>query len=74
MERITVAGDTLEAEVAICSGQGCHHAEAPYATNYIDQMRNLVERSLECSQEVQIRCLGAPLKVSFYIKTQFFLY
>ena len=72
MEGITVAGDTLEAEVAICSGHGCHHAKAPYATNYIDQMRSLVERSLECYQQVQIHCLGAPLKVSFCKKTEFF--
>jgi len=68
---ITTAGTTLESEVGICSGQDRHHDESEYDDNEIGQMRSLVSRSLTCSQEVQISCLGAPLK--FYGEDHFHL-
>ena len=67
-----MAGAILDAEVDVCSGQYCHCAKAQYSDDEMDQLRTLVEHSLECSQEVQINCLGAPLKVSFFFAV--FLY
>ena len=68
MEGISVAGDVLDAEVDMCSGQSCYHNETEYGENQIEQMKSLVERSLECSQEIKINCLSAPLKVCFFFQ------
>ena len=57
-----------EVEVDTCSGQNCYHNETVYPENELAQMRSLVERSLECSQEINIQCISAPVKVSFSCK------
>ena len=59
-----MAGDILEEAVVNCSEEECFHFEIPYSESDLHQMRSLVDRSLECSQEIIIECLGAPLKVS----------
>ena len=59
-----MAGEILEEDVVNCPKEGCVHFEVPYTESELHQMRSLVDRSLECSQEIIIECLGAPLKVS----------
>ena len=59
-----MAGEELKSEVQECSGQSCYEFENPYEENDLAQMRTLVARSLECHQEVEIKCIGAPLQVS----------
>ena len=59
-----MAGEELKSEVEECSGKGCFEFENPYPENDLAQMRTLVDRSLECHQEVEIKCIGAPLQVS----------
>ena len=59
-----MAGDIFEEDVVNCSEEGCVHFEVPYTESDLHQMRSLVDRSLECSQEIIIECLGAALKVS----------
>ena len=59
----TTAGKIFETDVPQCSGQYCFKFVAPLPENDLAQMKNLVDRSSECVQQIEIKCLGAPLQV-----------
>lgn len=55
----SVAGQIFEADVPQLSDKQVF--EATISKNDLAQMRTLIDRSLECTQELEIECLGAPL-------------
>ena len=63
MDEKTTAGKIFEVDVPKCTGQHCFPFEVPLSENDLAQMRSLVDRSSECLQEIEIKCLGAPLNV-----------
>ena len=60
----SVAGQVLEVEVPQSSDKQVF--EASISKNDLDQMRTLVKRSLECTQELEITCLSSPLNVRHF--------
>jgi len=58
----TTAGKVFQVDVPQCSGQYCFKFVVPLPENDLAQMKNLVDRSLECAQQIEIKCLGAPLQ------------
>ena len=64
MDGETTAGKIFEVDVPQCTGQHCFPFVVPLTENDLAQMRSLVDRSSECLQKIDIKCLGAPLKVS----------
>ena len=48
-----------------CPEFGCFPYEVPYSPNDFLQIRRLIERSSDCTQELKIKCQTAPLEVSF---------
>ena len=64
----TTAGKVFETDVPQCSGQHCIDEFAvPLSENDLAQMKVLVDRSLECVQQIEIKCLGAPLQVKPFL-------
>ena len=55
----TTAGKVFETDVPQCSGQDCiDEFVVPLSENDLAQMKVLVDRSLECIQQIEIKCLG----------------
>ena len=62
---VTHIGESIEVIVDNCSEPHCFQFEVPYTASDLSQIKDIIERSAECSQTIHVDCLSAPMKVSF---------
>ena len=62
---MTTVGNAVVVTVDHCPEFGCFPYEVPYSPDDFLQIRRLIERSSDCTQELKIKCQTAPLEVSF---------
>ena len=56
-------GEPIEIKADNCSDPHCFLHEMPYSASDLVQIQHLMDKSEECSQKIEVKCLSAPLQV-----------
>ena len=62
-EGLTKVGEPIEIKADNCSDPHCFVHEIPYSAADLIQIQHLMDKSAGCSQEIQVKCLSAPMQV-----------
>ena len=62
-EGLTKVGEPIEIKADNCSDPHCFLHEIHYSAADLIQIQHLMDKSAGCSQEIQVKCLSAPLQV-----------
>ena len=65
-QKETRLGEEITSVVEHCATDKCLNKTLPYQASY-DQLRNLIESSPSCYQNLSFQCLTSPLQVSTYL-------
>ena len=68
---VTHIGESIEVIVDNCSEPHCFQFDVPYTASDLSQIKDIIERSAECSQTIHVDCLSAPMKVRFICEIVF---
>ena len=67
----TTLGEAVEVKVDDCPDPHCFVYKTPYNPDEMDQIKNLIQRSSQCTQRITIKCKSAPLQVNKYFNCFF---